>query len=165
MIYRNGRAANRLYKRYFSATGGRITCMQKGRVETICYLFDSFCLPINSCTSIRAVGPPTRYLLRNFFGESYCWFHPLGDAFVMLSYQAVSHFDSQASVVTRTLSEAECSKNRWLKIGLSGVKNRKYLCIYFSTEMSQARFTERCVLTGFFRHVKGGNFVASRKKH
>ena len=27
LIYRNGRAANRLYKRYFSATGGRITCM------------------------------------------------------------------------------------------------------------------------------------------
>ena len=32
--------------------------------------------------------------------------------------------DSQASVVTRTLSEAECSKNSWLKIALSGVKNR-----------------------------------------
>ena len=27
LIYQNGRAANRLYKRYFSATGGRITCM------------------------------------------------------------------------------------------------------------------------------------------
>ena len=31
LIYRNGRAANRLYKRYFSATGGRITCMQYQR--------------------------------------------------------------------------------------------------------------------------------------
>ena len=27
LIYRNGSAASRLYKRYFSATGGRITCM------------------------------------------------------------------------------------------------------------------------------------------
>ena len=43
---------------------------------------------------------------------------------LMLSYQAVSHFDFPASVVTRTLSEAECSKNRWLKIALSGVKNQ-----------------------------------------
>ena len=28
LIYRNGRAANRLWKRYFLATGGRITCME-----------------------------------------------------------------------------------------------------------------------------------------
>ena len=27
LIYQNGRAANRLYKRYFSATHGRITCI------------------------------------------------------------------------------------------------------------------------------------------
>ena len=74
----------------------------------------------------------------------------------MLSYRAVSHFDSQASVVTRTLSEAECSKNRWLKIVLAGVKK---------SIMSHARFTESCVLTGFFKHFKGGNFVASRKTH
>ena len=31
--------------------------------------------------------------------------------------------------------------------------------------MSHARFTESCVLTGFFKHFKGGNFVASRKTH
>ena len=31
--------------------------------------------------------------------------------------------------------------------------------------MSQARFTESCVLTGFFKHFKGGNFVASQKTH
>ena len=37
-----------------------------------------------------------------------------------------------------------------------------YSSIYFSTEMSQARFMESCVLTGFF---KGSNFVASRKTH
>ena len=64
------------------------------------------------------------YLLRNFFCESYCWSRPLGDAFVMLSYRVVGHFDSQVSVVMLAHSEAECSKNRWLKIALSGVKNR-----------------------------------------
>ena len=99
------------------------------------------------------------------YALSNCWCRPLSDAFVMLSYRAVSHFDSQASVVTRTLSETDCSKNKWLKIELSGVKNWKYLCIYFSTEMSQARFMESCVLTWFFKHFKGGNFVASRKTH
>ena len=31
--------------------------------------------------------------------------------------------------------------------------------------MSHARITESCVLTGFFKHFKGGNFVASRKTH
>ena len=31
--------------------------------------------------------------------------------------------------------------------------------------MSHARFTESCVLTGFFKHFKGGNFIASRKMH
>ena len=139
--------------------------MWKGRAETIHYLFNSFYLLIYSCTSIRAVGPPKRYLLRNFFWDNYCWSRPLSDAFVMLSYRAVSHFNSQASVFTRTLSEAECSKNRWLKIALLGVKKLTYLCIYFSTEMSQARFTESCVLTGFFKHFKGANFVASGKTH
>ena len=65
----------------------------------------------------------------------------------MLSYRAVSHFDSQASVVTRTLSEAECSKNRWLKIALSGVKKIDNTCVYTSVQkMSQARFTESSVL-------------------
>ena len=29
LIYRTGRAANRLYKQYFSATGGRIICMKQ----------------------------------------------------------------------------------------------------------------------------------------
>ena len=72
-----------------------------------------------SCTFIRAVGPPTRYLLHNFFEKAIVG---LGDAFFMLSYGAVSHFDSQVFVVTGTLSEAECSKNRWLKIALSGEK-------------------------------------------
>ena len=32
-------------------------------------------------------------------------------------------------------------------------------CIYFSTEMSQARFMDSCVLTGFFKHFKGGNLL------
>ena len=39
----------------------------KGRAETIRYLFNIFCLLIYSCTSIRTVGLPTRYLIRIFF--------------------------------------------------------------------------------------------------
>ena len=75
------------------------------RNDRIRYLFISFCLLIYSCISIRAVRPPMRYLLRNFFEK----------AIVSLSLSVMRsscfHIEQsailiQASVVTRTLSEA-----------------------------------------------------------
>ena len=59
LIYWNGRAANRLYKRYFSATGGRITCMpsaqNRERIDHSRGLF-LHSLPLAQCLEIRGVN-------------------------------------------------------------------------------------------------------------
>ena len=62
LIYRNGGAANRLYKRFFSATGGRITCM----IHVFCIeITKNSCgnrfqsnlvirlVPVNLCTAVK----------------------------------------------------------------------------------------------------------------
>ena len=83
----------------------------------------------------------------------------------MLLYRAVSHFDSQASVVTHTLSEAECSKNRWLKIVIR-CKKIDNTCVYTSVQkiVPSAFHGELCI-DWILQTLKGGNFVASRKTH